>query len=292
MVLSFSILGTVEQVLVEEGQSVKRGQVVARIAARSYQDALGIARVKANQAEDAYRRLKPMADNKTLPEIKFVEVQSGLEQARLSVSMAAKNVQDSTLRAPEAGLVAKRSVEPGSSVAPGVPVITLVQTQTVFATVPVPETQIAQVKKGDLARVTVTALQRTFAGTVREIGVVAEPLTRSYAVKVALDNREGLLRVGMVADVELSQPLNSKVVAVPPEAVRIDETGATYVFVVQNQRVLQQRKVSVVGYVGEGAAIAQGLSPDELVVVSGTPMLADSMVVHVAERDADAGQVP
>jgi len=148
VVLSFPVVGTVAQVLVEEGQIVKRGQVIARLQSSSYQDALGIAKAKSNQAEDAYRRLKPMAENKTLPEIKLVEVESGLAQARLSVSLAAKNVQDSVLRAPENGLVAKRSVEPGASVAPGVPIITVMQTDTVLAAAPVPETQIAQIRKG------------------------------------------------------------------------------------------------------------------------------------------------
>jgi membrane fusion protein, multidrug efflux system len=86
MALSFATVGIVQQVMVQEGQAVKRGQVLATVEKRGFQDALGIAEVKAKQAEDAYRRLLPIYNNKNLAEVKMVEVETGREQARLAVS--------------------------------------------------------------------------------------------------------------------------------------------------------------------------------------------------------------
>lgn len=121
-----------------------------------------------------------------MPDLKWVEVETGVQQARLSLSMAQKRVDDTLLRAPESGLVARRNAEPGATAIPGNPAITLVQTRTVLATAPVPETQVAGVKKGQAGRIVVGALGRTFEGTVRDVGVVANPLTRTYTVKVAV----------------------------------------------------------------------------------------------------------
>lgn len=282
--LSFAVMGTVEQVFVQEGQSVKRGQTIARVSARSYADAVSLAKSKARQAEDAQRRLKPMYENKTLPEVKMVEVDTGVEQARLAVSMAEKNVADTVLRSPADGIVARRSVEPGSSVAPGVPVVSIVQTKTILASAPVPETRIAKIKQGDSARVYVSALGKWFEGVIRDIGVVAEPLTRTYSIRVAIPNPDGALRVGMVAEMDLAQNDEPVSVVVPPEAIRLDAQGAPFLFVVKADNTLERRPVKVAGYVGEGSAISEGIADGESVITSGTAMLEEGMAVRVVER--------
>ena len=289
---SFATIGTIEQVLVQEGASVKSGQILARLSPRSYEDALGIAKAKADQAEDAYRRLEPMYRNKTLPEVKMVEIETGRQQARLALSLARRNLDDTILRASEAGVVARRYVEAGANVAPGIPVVTLVQTRTMLATAPVPETQVSKVKKGDATKVTVPALKKTFDGIVREIAVIADPLTRTYEIKVALPNHSAELRVGMVAEIRLRLPGEASAIVVPPEAVRVDEAGTPCVFVVTSDHKLERRQVEVAGFIGEGTAISKGVTEGELVVTSGTPMLAHGMAVQIAALQTHASKAP
>lgn len=283
--LSFATIGTVEQVDVQEGQTVEQGQLLARLSPKSFQDALGIAEAKANQAEDAYRRLLPMHQNKTVPEVKFVEVETGREQARLAVSLARKNLADTELRAPVRGIVSDRNAEPGMSAMPGLSAFTIVQTATMIATAPVPETHVAKIRRGAAATVTVPAIEKTFAGEVREIAIAANPLTRTYDVKVALPNPAGDLRVGMLADIRLKigGGGGGELLVVPPEAIRVDERGATYVFVVTPDKTLQRRPVTVARFVGEFTALADGVREGELVVTSGTPMLSDGLTVRVLD---------
>jgi len=282
--LSFATPGTVEQVLVREGESVKRGQFLARLSARSYQDALGIASSKARQAEDAYRRLEPMYRNQTLPEIKMVEIESSREQARLAVSMAQKAVADTVLRAPESGIISRRVAEPGMNLAPGLPAFTLVQTHNMLATASLPEKQIARVKLGDPARVSVEALQKTFEGKVTEVGITADILTRSFPVKVAIPNADGALRVGMVAEVRLPHKEAGKAIVVATQAVHVDGSGNNHVFVLGPASRVQRRKVRVLGFVNEGTAIEEGVAVGEFVITSDTPMLSDGMLVRTRDQ--------
>ena len=290
--LSFATLGTVEQVLVKEGDCVKRGQVLARLSAKSYQDALGIASSKARQAEDAYRRLEPMYKNKTLPEIKMVEIESGREQARLMVSMASKAVADTVLQAPEPGIVLRRNAEPGMNLAPAVPAFTLVQTASMLAVVSLPEKQIARISKGDLATVTIEALGKSLEGKVTDIAISADILTRSYQVKILVPNKDGLLRVGMIAEARFrhKEGQGGRAVVVPSKAVHLDGLGTEHVFVLGPNDQLQRRTVKVLGFLKEGTALSEGVSEGEKVVTSETPMLSDGMLVRVrgAEQD-DAG---
>jgi RND family efflux transporter MFP subunit len=286
LALSFATLGTVEQVMVQEGEAVTKGQALARISPRTYEDALGMVKAKADQAEDAYKRLEPMHRNKTLPDVKMVEIETGLQQARLSLNMAKKNLEDTVLRAPEAGIVARRQIEPGMSVAPSIPAIVLVQTRTVLATASVPEKQLARVKKGDTAVVTVPALGKTYKGVVRNIGVMADPLTRTYTVKVAIAN-PGELRVGMVTDTSLKTETGPGDLVVPSEAVRVDEAGRPFVYIVSADRRLQLRRVEIAGFAGEGTGLSSGVSEGEAVVISGTPMLGDGMAVRTTGQTVE-----
>jgi RND family efflux transporter MFP subunit len=280
--LSFAVPGTVETVLVDDGETIQRGQVLARLTPVSYESALGIALAQNERADDISRRLEPMHRNKTVPEVKWVEAQTSLEATRHAVEIARKNLADTVLRAPEDGVLARRLIEPGATVAPGVPAFHVVQTRVVRAIAPVPENQIGQVRIGQPARVEVAALGRSLAGEVYEVGVLADPLTRTYPVKVTLDNADGALKVGMVVDVFLPLPGDAPALAVPREAVRIDEKGAACVFVVGPENKVERRHVEVIGFVAERTALAGGVEEGERVVVSGTPMLADGVTVRLA----------
>jgi RND family efflux transporter MFP subunit len=280
--LSFAVPGTVADVLVDVGQTVRRGQVLARLTPTSFEHALGIATSQADRAQDVARRLEPMHRNKTVPEVKWVESQTTLEAAQHAVEIARKNLSDAVLHAPEDGVVARRSIEPGSTVAPGIPAFEMVQTRVVRAIAPVPENQVARIRVGQAARVTVAALGREFAGNVYEVGVLADPLTRTYPVKITLANPEGVLKVGMVVDAFLPLPGEAPALVVPREAVRIDERGVACVFVLGPDQKIQRRQVQVVGFAAERTALSDGVKEGERVVVSGTPMLADGMTVRLA----------
>jgi RND family efflux transporter MFP subunit len=283
--LSFATMGVVEQVMVHEGQAVRKGQVLANIAKASFQDALGIAEVKEKQAEDAYKRLMPIYQNKNLAEIKMVEVETGREQARLAVSMARKNLADTVLKAPFDAVVATRGVEPGASATPATPAFTLVQTGTLMATAPVPESLISKVQRGTTARVTVQAIGRTAEGEVREIAVVANPLTRTYDIKVALPNPDRAMRVGMLADIFLNVDQGEGDLVVAPEAVRVDENGSNYTFVLAADDRIERRAVRVARFLGEKMVITGSIREGDKVVTSGTPMLAPGMVVRPIAKE-------
>lgn len=289
--LSFGVPGTVATVAVQEGDTVERGALIATLVAGSYRDAYSIAKSKQAQADDAYRRLKPMYDNQTLPEVKMVEVEAGREQAKLAASLAAKTLGDTILRAPSRGVVASRSGEPGSTAAPGVPVVTLVDVDNMLAVVPVPETRVAYVNRAVPVAVHVPALDRTFEGSLRDIGVVADPLTRTYSVRVEVPNLDAKLRIGMVATVDLPLHDAARNLVVPTTSLRIDASGHPYVYVLQQGDTLSRRSIEVTGYFREGVSVASGLREGELVVTSGTPMLADGLAVRVASpAEQDQGK--
>jgi RND family efflux transporter MFP subunit len=267
--LSFLTPGTVEKVLVDEGQNVSKGQLLAVMNSENYQNAYQMALSKENQAKDAFTRLEPVYKNGSLPEVKFVEVQTGLQMAKSAVLISKKNLDDTKLYAPTNGIIGRRMLEPGMSVLPGNPVFQLVKIEKVNANVPVPENEIAGIKKGQKAQVQVSALgDQKFEGEVKEIGVLSNPLSHTYRVKVELNNPEQRLKPGMVCQVTIDDPTLENQIVVPLSAVQTDSHGEKFVFVATSGKVAK-RAIETGPLVNNGVVINNGLSSGDLIITEG-----------------------
>jgi len=280
--VSFGTLGSVERVLASEGQKVSKGQILAVLDEGYLRDQLAIAKAKSDQAEDAWKRMEPMHRSGSLPDIKWVEVETGRDQARSSVSMSQRNLDDALLKSPLTGIVSKRAIEPGERAQPGVSAFTVVDTRTMLATLSIPEKDISRIRPGMAARVDVQAVGRKLTGKVKEVGVAADPFTRTYKVKVEVANPDGVLRVGMLAQVRLAVPGRKGTPIAPVASLLVDERDGKYVWTLTDS-VIHKRGVRIGALLQEGIAIDSGLAVGETVVVSGTPMLSEGLHVVVGK---------
>lgn len=290
---SFAVSGIAQDVFVEEGQEVRRGQKLATLDDATARNSYDMAEATYNRARDAVERLTPMHENGTLPEIQFVEAQTGLAQARAAFEIAKRNLEDCVLKADSHGLVGKRSINPGEGAAPGMAAITIVDIDKVEAVIAVHENEISSIKRGMEAAIIVPALgNRSWDGEVVEVGVVADPLSHTYKVKVLVDNSDHAMRPGMVCNTVILPPSDQQTMIVPIQAVLVDSDGRTYVYTVDattntTRRQVVQRK----GYLHEGIEITDGLQPGDLVVVAGQHRLYDNAAVSfVRETGLEVGE--
>lgn len=238
------------------------------------------------QAEDASKRLTPMHKNGTLPEIKYVEVETALQQAKAAAAIAKKALDNCGLYATTDGFIGKCSIDPGMVLMANINSITIVRIAKVYARVGVPENEIASVNKGEQGTVTIGALgSQPYTGTVEEIGVVADLLAHSYKVKIALANPGGRIKPGMVCAAVLHHTSGAHSLMVPNRAVMIDEAGRHFVYVVDATRQKAMRTSITIGnYVRDGIEIVTGLSVNDLVVIEGQHKLVDQASVRVINR--------
>lgn len=281
--LSFPIPGKIERVLVRQGEQVRKGQLLATLNGESFKNSYELSLAKQKQAEDALKRFEPMFKNSTMPEIKLVELQTGLKQSLAATAIAKKNWDDCQLLAPTHGVIGKRTIEPGMNVLPDMPVITLVQIEQVFVRFPVPENEVSQIKKEQRAEIIIPALGTTvLQGNVEEIGVLANMLSRSYDVKIALPNPRGEIRPGMVCNVRLITAETNTMLVVPNQAVQVDEYSDYYVYVANTQQnIAQRRKIKIGPLLETGISVTQGLTADEQVIVAGNQKLTDNTAISI-----------
>jgi len=298
--VSFLVSGKVISVGPREGEYVKKGQVLASIDPTDYQLPLAGARAQADQArvgyeraEDEFKRMKMLYDSKSLAPNDFQKYKAAYDSARQQYEQAIaseklfrKRLTDGTLCAPISGYIAKRSIEPGDTAAPGRVAFEIVQMDPVEVNVGVPETDVRLVKLGQKAAITVPALPgKSFEGTVRVINVSADPNTRTYMTRISVANREHELRVGMVAEATIRGDKMVSMATLPGDAVVRDPQGATQVYVYYpDQKRVYTKRVEIGAAVNKDVEIKSGLSGNELIVLAGQTKLRNGLTVAATEQ--------
>lgn len=274
--ISFSAMGTVQRVYVEAGQTVGKGTLIAEIDPATARNAYDATLAARQQAEDAYSRMKQLHDAGSLPEIQWIEVQSKLRQAISSEQIAKKTLSDCKLYAPFAGFVSEKPVEAGQNVIPGMTVAKIVRIDRVKIKISVPEDEIASISKGQQVVVVVEALGgRQYTGRVTEKGVVANPLSRSYDVKVSIDNPRHELLPGMVCLASFAEEGSSATaVMLPARIVQIDIDNRPFVWTALKGKA-HKAFVTTGESVGDNIIITSGLNDGDKVIVSGQQKVSE-----------------
>jgi membrane fusion protein (multidrug efflux system) len=238
-------------VAVREGESVKQGQMLARIdltevgakvAAREA-DVAG-AKAQLVWAEKNLNQQKAMLDKGFISQSAFDNIQSNYDvavakqhAADAELVVARKSQGDAVLVAPFAGIVSARLAQPGERVALDAKVVSIVDLSQLQLEASVPPAAIGQVKVGQPMNFRVEGFgERAFAGRIERINPAATAGSRSISIYAVIDNKEGLLRGGMFAQGALTLSRVDNALAVPASAVR-EEIGQTFVYAIEDGMV-------------------------------------------------------
>lgn len=285
--IAFGTSGRVTSVRVREGQFVGQGQLIATVDNTTAKNSYNAAKATLDRAQDGYNRAKQVYEKGSLPEVKWVEVQTQLNQAQSMCDIAQKNLADCNLYAPVSGTVGARLVEVGANVTPVQPVVRLLDLSGLYVRMSVPEVDISKVSRGDKVEVVVNAADSAVVeGIVDEKGMVADPVSHSYLVRVKLrptKEQKKDLMPGMVCRIRVPgvevQTEKSYSMLVPNRAVQLDNDGERYVWVVGPRQEAERRYVKIGDLVADGVIISEGLKPGDKVIVDGTQKVSTGMKV-------------
>jgi membrane fusion protein, multidrug efflux system len=283
--LSFLVPGRVDRVYVEEGDHVKRGQLLASVESDDYRSNLEIAEAALLRAMDAYTRYQPLYKEGVFAEKNFIELKTVLAQAKAGRNIVRKKLKDTKLRTPIPGIVGAKNIEVGQMISPEIPVFTIVKTDTIFARVSVPESEIGKIVLGLKAEVTVPAIAGgAVNGNVSLTGVIADPQTRTFTVKIELPNPGFILRTGMIVQAKIITDKKIDILTLPGKAIVRDADDLAYVFTADAQgiRALRRRVFPGAVYKNE-IEIKKGLEPGDAVIVGGQHKLTDGASISIVD---------
>jgi multidrug efflux system membrane fusion protein len=294
--LGFRVGGKILVRQAETGQSVKAGQVLAEVdvqdyalAAQAAQAQVVGARSQRDLAAADFKRYEALLAQNFISAAELERrsavlkaAQATLDQALAQSQAQANQVTYAKLTAPTAGVITGVEAEPGQVVSAGQPVIRLAQEGPRDAVFAVPEHVVGRLKMGQKMTVSVGDTNQIVQGQIREIGASADPVTRTFTVKLGLVKAESL-PLGITLNVNAPQlaAAQSDVIKVPTSALRQEGTQtAVWVFDAQTSTVASQ-VVQVATADGNEVVIASGLKPGQQIVSTGVHVLSPGQKVSV-----------
>jgi RND family efflux transporter MFP subunit len=310
-------LGYLDAVLVDRGDRVARGQLLALVRPSDLPDQLAAARSTLAQAQSStalartnYDRAKQLAPEAVVSQQELQQAQSqyasaeaAQQAAQAQIAAVAVRLGETRITSPLAGVVVQRRLDPGTLVGPpgGGAIITVARVDTLRVFITVNEHELSGVSVGKDAHVEVDALPgRMFSGKVVRLAPTLDPATRTLEAEVQLDNRAGELYPGMYGRGAIVVETHPHMPVVPVAAVVLSNKQAFAFTVDPGGDVVHRRALTLGVDGGDWFEVKAGLRAGDEVVVAGSESLADGMKIRAARgpdpfaaaspaRDAAAG---
>jgi RND family efflux transporter MFP subunit len=289
--------------VVNVGDRLEVGQVIARLdetdlrlAETAARAAVAAARSRRDMANDNLERANALLPKAIISQAahdtrrnELEAAAAALESAEAQQRQAANAVDYATLKADKAGIVTSVTGEPGQVVGAGQAIVSLAQSGETEIAVAVPEQDAARLTIGQPVKASLWAgPPRNVEGRIREIAGQADPASRTYAVRIAVERPPQAMRLGMTATVALTLEEEAASMVVPLTALT-ESDGGTVAFVVDAANKVVRKTTVDVGAVGEhGVQIVRGLQIGDMVVSAGVQFLRDGMRVRLPGERAQA----
>ncbi|HEY9223358.1 MAG TPA: efflux RND transporter periplasmic adaptor subunit [Variovorax sp.] len=294
--IGFRVAGKILRRQAELGQRVQAGQVLAELDPQDYRLAADAARAQQAAAQTSrdlaaadlqrYRELRAQnfisSAELERRESTYRSAQAQLEQAQAQLASQGNQTRYATLVADVAGVVTAIEAQPGQVVSAGTPVLRIAQDGARDVVFAVPEDRAAQIKPGSAVAVRGWAGGPELQGQVREVAASADPVTRTYTVKVAIDAATAPpLGATVYARPQALSHVGAPVLKLPTSALRQEGGGSAVWVLDKGSMTVRSQSVQVATADGNEAVIARGLEPGMQVVVAGVHVLAPGQKVSI-----------
>ncbi|TVR63267.1 MAG: efflux RND transporter periplasmic adaptor subunit [Candidatus Competibacteraceae bacterium] len=297
--LAFRVGGKITERSVEVGQRVQADEALMQLdpgdlalSEQALRAQLAAARAARDQAQADLTRAQALLERRLISRSEFDArrsardaAQARFEQAQSELSGGARQTAYTQLQSDQAGVVTAVRAEVGQVVIAGQAVINLALPGDKEVAISVPENRYAELQAGQSVQIALWAIpDRLYHGQVREIAPVADPLTRTYAVKVTLVDPDEAVQLGMTAIVLASQRLADAAIRLPLTAI-FEHEGQSAVWVVDPEAMTVARRPIRLGDFHENqVTVASGLTPGQRVVTAGVHKLYPNQPVRLLDE--------
>jgi membrane fusion protein (multidrug efflux system) len=275
----------VRELLVEEGDRVRKDDLLLRLQDEEQLSALATVRAELSKAEKEYLRNKRLYDQQLISDQAFADASFEHDRLKIELDDAERELSYTEVRAPISGTITERMVNLGDQVQIGQELFQLMDFDTMVARVFVPEKHLAELRAGLEARITASATgEREFVGRVQRVAPIVDAKSGTVKVTVAIGGQRGL-RPGLYVDVDLVTRTDPNALLVPKRAVVYDN-DQMFVYRLMDERRVERVYLEPALADKDWIVPASGLDSGEQVVIAGQAGLKDGALVELP-GDAD-----
>ena len=295
--MAFEVAGKIIEFPVDEGQAVKKGDVLARLDLRDFEANLEAKAAKERAAKATYERNKAVHKEGVISDQQLDVIRKNYLVAKAEADTGRKALEDAVLRAPFSGKVARKIKEDFKNVKAKEPVLILQDDSNLEILINMPESDAVRIRPGltleerreraVLARpvALISSIpDRTFPLQLREFATTADPVTRTYGVTFTFERPDDVTVLpGMTAKVRLTIPKEgdfSGGFSIPSSAVRTDESGKAFVWIVDSSMKVRRTPVKLGELSESSIEVLKGLKGGDTIAISGVHQLREGMSVR------------
>jgi len=273
--------GIIEFIGFEEGQRVKKGDILFRVDEKKLRAALAQVQANLKLSHASAERYKALIQSKAVSQQEYEQAIATLEMDEATVDLTKAQLSDALIVAPFDGIMGARSVSEGQFIAKGASLSSIINQDLMKAEFNVPERYLNKVQQNQDIEIIVAAYpDKKFKGSVYFINPQIDELTRTVLVKAKVPNGEGLLRRGMFANLNLIVDVRDDAIVIPESAIMLRGESVN-IFAVDEEGFARLRQARV-GLRFDGMVqIVSGLSEGEIVVVEGHQKLREGVKVNM-----------
>jgi RND family efflux transporter MFP subunit len=276
--------GRIMQMNLKEGQSVRRGQLVATLDMEQVDKQIAELNKSLELAKDVYERQKRLWDQDIGSEMQFLQAKNSKERLEKSLETVQFQQTKAKVYAPISGVVEMVNLKGGEVAAPGVPIVQILNTNKVKVVAAVPENYLQAVKKGEEVTINFPALNIDKKARISRIGTTINPANRTFEVEVDLANGKGLFKPNLLAQMLVNDISIKDAVTIPLVLLQQDVSGKSFVYIVDRTEDGDAAKkvfVETGDSYQNDIVVTKGLTGDEILIGEGSRGIADGELIRV-----------
>ncbi|WP_228854331.1 efflux RND transporter periplasmic adaptor subunit [Desulfomarina profundi] len=280
--LMSKIGGTITEVLLREGDRVKKGDVLARIEATDYKIALDRAEAAYKLAKSEYLRDKSIYEKGVIPTSALEAKKTTMQTARADYENAKLLYSRTTVTSPMDGIIRRMDAKIGLQLSPGDPIAEILEIDRVKGVVGIPESDVTAVRRLDKINITVQALDnRKISAKVHFLSPSPETIARLYNLELEIDNRDGEILPGMFIRADIVKKSVKGAIVVPFYSV-VSRNKEQFVYI-EEDGIARKRPVQLGIMEKWMVRITEGLNPGDRLIVEGHRDVEDGQKVKVVQ---------
>jgi len=282
VIMRSEIDGVIENIYFDEGDEIVNNKKLIDISTKELSLKLKIAFADSKLAETNLKRDEKLAKDNLIPNAQLDQTRTFAERALLNRELAKISLNKSIINSPLSGTAKTRFVKVGEFVRKGDRLVEILNVDRILVKVNIPEQEILQINIGQKVDIELYILEKKlFEGKVKKIGLEADASNRTFPVEIEVNNRERILRPGMLARVTFNKRVDQDQVVIPRHTI-LERDSGRIVYVVDKGKAFQ-REVSTGISQREKVQILVGLGRGEQLVVEGHTKLTDGEEINIVQ---------
>jgi membrane fusion protein (multidrug efflux system) len=281
------VAGEVREILVEEGDDIKQGQVMARLDGDRLRLELSQSEANLRKLQRDFERNVDLKEKGLISSGDFDKIRYEMEALEASYNLARLELDYTQIRAPIDGVVSNRFIRRGNAIAVNEPAFRVTSFDPLVAYLHVPEREYRNIRKDQIVGIDIDALQgQRIVAAVTRVSPIVDPETGTFKISIEISDEQRRIKPGMFGRISIVYDEHNDVLQIPRSAI-LEESGETSVFVVEGDRAV--RRSVTTGYSNSGMIeVITGLADNDRVITVGHVGLKDDAVVTVINATEDA----